>query len=65
MARKYGETAIGGRCATRCVVLRPAAEYSATEVSLTALTEPVHSDGVIPPRWKYFLLMKLLYMVPS
>jgi len=26
-------------------------------VSLTALTERVHSDGAIPPGLKYFLLM--------
>jgi hypothetical protein len=28
-------------------------------VSLTTLTERVHSDGAIPPGQKYFLLMAL------
>jgi len=43
----------------RRVVLRPGAESSATGMSLTALTERVHSDGAIPPGRKYFLLMLL------
>jgi len=30
-------------------------------VSLTALTEPVHSDGAIPPGQKCFLLMQFNY----
>jgi len=55
--RRNGDTAIGGRYATRCVVLTLGAEQSATGVSLTALTERVHSDGAIPPGRKCFLLM--------
>jgi hypothetical protein len=55
--RSNGESAIRGRCGTRRVELTPVAEYSATAVSLTALTERIHSDGAVPPRRKYFLLM--------
>jgi len=51
------ETATGGRYATRLMVLAPGAESAATGMSLTALTDRVHSDGAIPPRWKWFLLM--------
>jgi len=40
-------------------------EYSATGVSLTALTERVHSDGATPPGWKYFLLMWALFSVAA
>jgi hypothetical protein len=43
------ETAIGGRYAMRRGVSTPGAEYSATRVSLTALTERVHSDAAIAP----------------
>jgi len=57
-ARRNGETAIGMRYAMQRLVLWPRAEYSATGVSLTALTERVHSDGAIPPGRKYFLLMR-------
>ena len=35
----------------------PGAESAATGVSLTALTERVHSDRAIPLRRNYFLLM--------
>jgi len=49
--------AIGGRYATRRVVLTPGADSSTTGVSLMALTERVHSDGAIPPGRKCFLLM--------
>jgi hypothetical protein len=62
------ETAIGGRYTTRRGVLMPGAEYSATRVSLTALTERVHSDAGIPPGGKCFLLMNqrlLLELVRS
>jgi len=55
--RRNGETAVGGQYATRRVVLMLGVELSATGVSLTALTERVHSDGAIPPRRKCFLLM--------
>jgi len=48
---------------TRRVVLTPGAESSATGVSLTALTERVHSDGAIPPGRKCFLLMIDIRMV--
>ena len=41
----------------RCVVLAPGAESSATRVSLTNETEHVHSDAVILPGQKCFLLM--------
>jgi hypothetical protein len=46
------------------VVLTPGAEKSATGVSLTALTESVHSDAAIPTGRKCLLLMypeKLVY----
>jgi len=56
-ARRNGETEIGGRYAMRRVVLRPGMELSAPGVSLTALTERLHSDGAIPPGRKYQLLM--------
>jgi hypothetical protein len=55
--RRTGETAMGGRYATRRVLVSPAAEYSPTRVSLMALAESVHSDGAIPPQWQCFLLM--------
>jgi len=42
----------------RRVVLTPGTESSAFGVSLTALTERVHSDGAIRPGRKCFLLMK-------
>jgi hypothetical protein len=48
---------IAGRYAMRRVVLTPGAEQSASRVSLTTLTERVHSDATIPPRRKCFLLM--------
>jgi len=41
----------------RRVVSTPGAEQSGTGVSLTALTERIHSDGAIPPGRKCFLLM--------
>ena len=47
-AGRHCKTAIGGRYATRRVVLMPGAELFATGVSLTALTERIHSDGAIP-----------------
>jgi hypothetical protein len=37
--------------------LTPGAEYSATGVSLTDLTERVLFEGASPPGRKYFLLM--------
>ena len=40
------------------MVLTAGAEQSATGVSLTALTECVHSDAASPPRRKCFLLMQ-------
>jgi hypothetical protein len=46
----------------RHTVLKPGAEESATGVSMTALTERVHSDGAIAPGRKLFLLM---YVVPQ
>jgi len=55
--RRNGETGIIGRYGMRRVELTPGAEYSATGVSLTALTKCVYSDGAIPPGWNYFLLM--------
>jgi len=57
--RRNGETAIGGRYVTLRVVLTPGAELSSTGVSLTVLTEHVHSDGAIPPGQKCLLLMNL------
>jgi hypothetical protein len=39
------------------VVLTPGAVSAATGVSLTALTDRVHSHGANPPRWNNFLLM--------
>jgi hypothetical protein len=48
---------MGGPYATRYLVLTPDAEYSATRVSLAALTEFGHSDSAIPPGQKCFLLM--------
>jgi hypothetical protein len=60
-ARRNGETAIEGRYAMRRVVLTQGTEKSATGVSLTALTERVHSDAAIPPRRKCFLLMPVPY----
>ena len=47
------------------MVLTPGAELSATGVSLTALTERVHSDGAILPGRKCFLLMMKLYYLPA
>jgi hypothetical protein len=58
-ARRTGETAFGGRYATRPVVSRLGVEQYATGVSLTALTQHVHSDGAFPPGRIYFLLMSL------
>jgi hypothetical protein len=55
--RRNSETVIRGRYGTRRVELTPGAEYSATGMSLTALTERFHSDGAIPPGRKFFLLM--------
>jgi hypothetical protein len=43
------------------VVLALGAEKAATAMSLTALMDRVHSDGVISPGWKYFLLMRIEY----
>jgi len=60
--RRDSETAIGGRYTTRRVVLTPGAEYSATGVSLTALTERVHSDGAIPSKRNIVLLMIIMGM---
>jgi len=48
---------MGGRYATRRVVLTPGAESAATGVSLTALTERVHPARAIPPGRNYSLLM--------
>jgi len=50
---------MGGRYATRRVVLTPGAELAATRMPLTALMEHVHSDGAIPPRRNHFLLMSV------
>jgi len=55
--RANGEIAIRGRYGTRRVELTPGTESSATGVSLTSLTERVHTDGAIPPGGKHFLLM--------
>ena len=55
--RRNSETAIGGRYATRRVILAAGPEESATGVSLTALTEHVHSVGAIPPGRKCLLLI--------
>jgi hypothetical protein len=41
----------------------PGAEYSTTGVSLTALTEYVHSYAAIPPGRKCFLLMYYFYHI--
>jgi len=41
----------------RCIVMAPGAELSATGVSLTALTEHVHSDAAFLPGRTCFLLM--------
>jgi len=41
----------------RRVALMPGAQLSATGVSVTAQMERVHSDVVIPPGRKCFLLM--------
>jgi len=62
--RRNGETAIGGWSATRHVVLRLGAKWSATGVSLMALTELIHSDGAIPSAWKYFLLIYIPQDIP-
>jgi len=56
-ARRNGETAFGGRYATRWVVLTPGAESSAPGVSLMALTELIYSDTAIPHGRKSFFLM--------
>jgi hypothetical protein len=56
--RRNGETAIGGRYATRRMVLTPGVEQSATGVSLPALTECVHSDPGSLTKRKCFLLMR-------
>jgi hypothetical protein len=46
----------------RRVVLTPGEELSATEVSLMALTEDVHSNAAIAPGWKCFLLMVVVHI---
>ena len=55
--RRNSEHAMGGLYATRRMVLTLGAEQAATGMSLTALTDHVHSDGAIPPRQNYPLLM--------
>jgi hypothetical protein len=40
----------------RLVEFTPGAEQSGSWVSLMAVTKCVHSDGAVPPGWKYFLL---------
>jgi hypothetical protein len=55
-ASKDGETAMGGGYATQHVVLTPGAEYAATGMALTALTDRIHFDKAIPPRPNYSLL---------
>jgi hypothetical protein len=62
-ARRNGETVNRGRYTTRCVAMRPGAQLNATMVSQTALTEHFHSDGTIPPGWKYFLLFCQLMLL--
>jgi len=57
--RRNAETAMGGRYATRRVVLTAGVELAATAMSLTALTDHVHSDGAIPPGCNYFSLKVL------
>jgi hypothetical protein len=39
------------------MVLAPATEQATTRMSLTALTDRVHSGRAIQPRWNYFSLM--------
>jgi hypothetical protein len=62
-ARRYGETAIGGRYSMQHVVLTPGAEYSATGVTPMALMQHVLSDAAIPPRLKCFLLMSVPFLI--
>jgi hypothetical protein len=52
------ETAIRGRYATQRVVLTPGREQATTGVSLTDLTERLHSEVAIPPGRKCFLLIQ-------
>jgi hypothetical protein len=55
--RRNGKTAMGGKYATRQVVLTPGTESTATGMSLTALMDRIHSDGAILPGRNYFFLM--------
>jgi hypothetical protein len=50
------DTAIRGRYGTQQVDMSPVAEFSATAVSLMALTERNHSDRAIPPRQNFLSL---------
>jgi hypothetical protein len=53
--RRNGETAMGGRYATRRMVLTPGADSVAPGMSLTALKDRFDSDGVLPPGLNYCL----------
>jgi hypothetical protein len=55
--RRIGEAAMGGRFATRWVVLMLGTVEAATGMSLMALTDRVHSDGAISPAQNTVLLM--------
>jgi len=54
---RHGETVMGGRDATWCVVLTLGAEYAPTGMTRIALTERINSDGAIPPWQNYLLLL--------
>jgi len=55
--QRNAEIVIGGQYTMQRIVLMLGAKQSATWASLTALQDPVHSDGAISLEWNVFLLL--------